>query len=120
MVKWRGWKAVIRDVVIIYIFTGIGGVLIGIVAGSQPPTTALGFANILLGSIGFCLVGCMTDNKRWQHLTIVAVFVWLTSILNAIFLPFSFTHWLFGLVINFIIMAIGGGLSFLFVKPKHG
>lgn len=76
MTQWKGWKAVIRDVIILWIFTGIGGFIIGIVAsGSEIPMVAIGVSNIIFGVVGFCVSGCIARDNRWKHLVIVAVFV---------------------------------------------
>jgi len=120
MTGWKGWKAIVRDVIIIWIITGIGGFVIGIAtAGSRLPILAIAVSNILLGIVGFCISGCMIKDNRWKHLTIVALLVWLTSIVNTIFGPFSLSNWFFGIALLFVMMAIGGGLSFIFVKPVH-
>jgi hypothetical protein len=120
MTEWKGWKAIIRDVVIIWLLTGIGSFIIGIATiGSKMPMVAIALSNIILGVIGFCISGCIIKDNRWKHLIIVAVFVWLTSLFNIIFLQASFSNWLFSIIIIFIMMAVGGGLSFLFVKPNR-
>jgi hypothetical protein len=120
MTKWKGWKAVIRDVIIIWILTGIGGLLIGIAtAGSELPMAAIGISNIILGIVGFCISGCMTEENRWKHLCIVAIFVWLTSIINILIGPFALKNWMFTIFIIFIMMVIGGGISFLIKKTTN-
>ena len=89
MTQWRGPKAVIRDVIIVSIFAGVGGWLIGASAGLLGASLValypiIGLSNIILGTIAFCISGCMIQEDRWKHLAIVAIFVWLTSIVNVI------------------------------------
>ncbi len=120
MTKWKGWKAVIRDIIMILLFTGIGGFVIGVAtAGSKLQLGAIGLSNILLGIIGFCISGCLIADNRWKHLIIVAVFVWLTTIVNIFIGPITFSNWLLSILPTFILMAIGCGLSFLFVRPQQ-
>ena len=120
MTKWKGWKAVVRDVVMLWILTGIGGFIIGVATvGSELPIGAVALSNVILGIIGFCISGCMMAENRWRHLFIVALFVWLTSIVNIFVGPFSFMNWLLGMVVIFIMLAVGGGISFLIVKPRQ-
>ena len=123
MTKWKGWKAVIRDIIMIWILKSIGEIIIDVAsAGSEIPLFApIGFSIIFLVIIGFCISGCLIADNRWKHLIIVAVFVWLTSIVNIFFRPITFTfkNWLLSILITFIMMAIGCGLSFLFVRPRQ-
>ena len=117
---WKGWKAVIRDIIIIWILTGIGGFIIGIAtAGSELPMAAIALSNLLLGIIGFCISGCLIADNRWKHLIIVAVFVWLTSIVNIFIGATTYSNWRLSILFILIMMAIGCGLSFLFVKPRQ-
>ena len=122
MTEWKGWKAVVRDVVIIWLLTAIGGFIIGVTIAMTGRSTvamlAVGLSNIFFGTIGFCISGCMIKDKRWNHLVIVAIFVWLTSIIN-IFLGFaSLIQWLSSIIAIFIMTALGGGLSYIFRKPS--
>ena len=118
MTNLKGWKAVARDVIIIWIFTAIGGFLIGIATtGSKLPMAAIAVSNIILGIVGFCISGCMTEEHRWGHLSSVAIFVWLTSIINVLIGPFSLVNWIMGSIFICIMMGIGGGISFLIKKP---
>ena len=76
----------------------------------------LGIANLLMGSIGFAIVGCLAPGPRWRHLTIVAIGLWLTSIVNVIAFGFPLIQWLFAIVGTFLMMGIGGALSYLFKR----
>lgn len=118
MTKLKGWKAVARDVIMIWLLTGLGGFVIGVAtAGSEIPMEAIGLSNILFGIIAFCIAGCMTSEHRWKHLNIVALFTWITSIINTLFIQISLASWVASIFVIFLMMGIGGGLSFLIVKP---
>lgn len=125
MTEWKGWKAIVRDVVIIWILTAIGGFIIGVATAITGRSTAammaVGVSNIILGTIGFCISGCLIKSKRWNHLVIVAVFLWLTSIINIFFGSSSLLQWFFSIIVILIMMTAGGGLSFIFkrtLKPQ--
>lgn len=122
MTEWKGWKAIVRDVVIIWLLTAIGGFILGVAISitgrSAVAMVAVGLSNIFFGIIGFCISGCMIKDQRWNHLIIVALFVWLTSIINILFRSISLIQWLISIIVILIMMAAGGGLSFIFKKPS--
>ena len=121
MTQWTGTKAIIRDVIIVWILTSIGGFLVGFQAevggGQGAIITALALSNMLLGTIAFCISGCMIQNARWKHLAIVATFCWLTSLVNVIVEFMTIADWISSIVWILIWAGLGGGLSFI-VKPK--
>lgn len=111
------WKAILRDVSIIWGLTAIGGLIIGLAtAGRGFPVLAIAISNILLGTIGFVISGCITKLDRFRHLFNVAIGVWLTSLVNVFFLNFTLGQWFMSLIHILMMMGIGGGISFLFVK----
>jgi nitrate reductase NapE component len=79
---------------------------------------ALAVANILLGTVGFVISGCLAKTRRFQHLWVVVLFVWLTSLVNAFFGAFGFTQWLLSILLIIPMMLAGGGISFLFVRGQ--
>jgi hypothetical protein len=113
----NSWISVARDVAIVLFLTFIGGVIIGVAGGGRDLSmTALAISNLLLGSIGFCIAGCLTRVDRWKHLLVVALIVWLFGLVNVAFFHVNLVQWLFSSIAVLLMMAIGGGLSFLFVK----
>ena len=114
------WGAVIRDVVIIWILTALAGFAIGIT--STPGSNLMlgyAFANLFFGSVGFTISGCMAKVGRWKHLFVVAIGVWIVGLINIIIAPIGIKEWLFGFIFIALMMAIGGGLSYLFAPtPK--
>ena len=110
--------AVARDVAILWVLTLVGGFVAG-VAGAGPGTprfvAALFVSNTLLGIIGFIISGCLVGGRRWKHLFVVALILWLTGLVNMLF-GVTFIQWVFGIVAILIFMGIGGGISYLFRK----
>lgn len=125
MTQWRGPKAVIRDVIIVWIFTFIGGWFIGLTAGQggfaglESLMSIIALSNLILGTIAFCISGCMMQEDRWKHLAIVATFAWLTSIANVIAGWVTLGQWMLSIVWMFVMAGAGGGLSFLINKPNQ-
>tara|TARA_B100000700_G_scaffold40806_1_gene41486 strand:- start:136 stop:510 length:375 start_codon:yes stop_codon:yes gene_type:complete len=121
MTQWTGTKAIIRDVIIVWILTSIGGFLVGfqaeVIGGQGATITALALSNMLLGTTAFCISGCMIQEARWKHLAIVATFCWLTSLVNVIVEFMTIADWISSIVWILIWAGLGGGLSFI-VKPK--
>ncbi|MCX6544005.1 MAG: hypothetical protein NTV05_06270 [Acidobacteria bacterium] len=111
------WLAVVRDVVIIYALTFLGGFVVGVAGGQGPRgAVAIGLSNVLFGIVGFTISGCLARVKRWRHLTAVATVVWLASGANIFFGAGTVLTWILGIMPTGVVMAIGGGLSHLFVR----
>lgn len=113
------WLRVVRDVVIVTIFLAIGGFIIGSTAGIVTKQ-AMVVPSLLLGTLGFCLCGCLIVENRWKHLFIVALGVWLLNCLPQLpSLPFSVLAWVLNVAIIFVPMLIGGTLSLALARtPK--
>jgi len=116
---------VIRDVVIVLVFTFIGGLVIGIAIGSSggpknPSAMALALAvsNILMSTIGFTISGCLARGPRWRHLAIVALGVWAFSLVNVFITGMTFTTWLGAGIFIAVAMGLGGGLSYIFKRSR--
>jgi hypothetical protein len=113
---------ILRDVVIIVMLTFIGGFVIGL-AGT-PPTSSRGMlaiaaSNLLLGTIGFAISGCLAVGNRWRHLGYIALGVWLAGLLNVMFFGFSVAEWFFSVIAVAMMMGIGGAISYLFKKGAN-
>lgn len=118
----RIWH-IVRDVIIVWILTGLGGFIVGfavtVVTGGPPKHTpgyilAIATSNFLLGTVAFTIVGCLTPTARWRYLAIVAAVAWLTSLINVVWFGSKISQWLDGIIFMAVIMGIGGGLSYLF------
>ena len=116
-----GWLRVVRDIIIVTIFFFVGGFIVGFATQGMFTKEAVLVSTLLLGTLGFCLCGCLTIENRWRHLFIVASGVWLINMLWAL-LPkqFSVLVWVLSIFIIFVPMVIGGALSWILVKaPKQ-
>jgi len=111
--------AIARDVVILWVLTFAGGFVVGVatVGGHDPVHRALAIAisNTILSIIGFTIVGSLATQARWKQLFIVAIILWITSLANLAF-GIPLRSWIVGLPFTLILMAVGGGISYLFRK----
>lgn len=107
---------VIRDVLIITALTFIGGFIAGLAAPPNSHTLLFGIvaSNLLLGTLGFIISGCLTPHNRWRHLVCVAIGAWLVGIINVLYFGFSVGFWIGGIIVIAAMMGIGGALSFAF------
>jgi hypothetical protein len=117
--------AVLRDVVIIWVLTFIGGFIVGfaasIASGGQPLDQqklilAAAISNLLLGTVGFTISGCLAPSDRWQHLIIVGIGTWLTGLLNVFLQTITLTQWLASAFFVALIMSVGGLVSYIFKR----
>lgn len=111
----------IRDVVIIVALTSIGSFVIGLVARLGLPLgmVALAASNLLLGTVGFVISGCLAVGNRWRHLAYVAVGVWLAAFTNVLFFGFAIVEWLFGVIAVALMMGLGGAISYVFNRDAR-
>lgn len=110
-----------RDIAIVSFLTAVGGFAVGLAAGQTDRSSAgfvlgLGASNLLLGTVGFVIAGCLARGNRWRHLSYVAVGVWLVGVLNIMIGFSSFGQWLFSAFFVALVMGVGGGLSFAFKR----
>jgi len=108
--------AVIRDVGVLLLLTGIGGFIVGVArpgADIEDLTAAIAVSNILLSTIGFTISGSRTSGKRWKHLFIVAVGLWLSSLINLLF-GISILLWIAAIPMILVVMGVGGATSYIF------
>ncbi|MHB8901221.1 MAG: hypothetical protein ACYC6Y_20930 [Thermoguttaceae bacterium] len=113
------WKALVRDVAVIFFLTFLGGVVIGVAsAGRDLPMAAVGVSNIIFMIVGFTISGCIVKVQRFRHMFHVALAVWLLGAFNILLVPgLGLVQWAAGLVGIMIMMLIGGGISLIFVWP---
>jgi hypothetical protein len=114
------WKAVARDVVIVFILTAIGGFLIGLTGVARTNQAkymlAIAAANFLMGIVAFTIAGSLAPAPRWRHLTIVVVASWVASLINVFVFEVPLLQWIFAIIPLFIMMGIGGSISCLFKR----
>ena len=117
-------KTIVRDVLIIFVLTFIGGFIVGISLGANgikgtSGLIAIGLANILLSAVGFCISGALAKTDRFKHLFKVAIALWLASTINLIWMESNIVQWASSIIPILIAMGIGGGTSYIFASdPK--
>jgi len=113
----REWLRVLRDVAIVYGLTFLGGLIIG-TTNLQGARAVVPWSNLILGVGGFAIAGCLHPVRRWWHLLLVAIGIWLVSLSNVVLYNFSFATWLFSAIITAVVASAGGGLSLIIVKSR--
>ena len=112
---------VLRDVLIVYGLTFLGGCIIGIMFairnGRAPEVRDFGVGiqilEVLLLILGFTISGCLARGNRWVHLSVVALIIWGLGFTNVLYLGQSIAHWIANSFIIAMAMGMGAGLSFL-------
>src|SRR6185503_2734530 len=110
---WRvRWAHVLRDVAMIALLSSLGLIVLGLVQPGKPT----GVFSFIISILGFAISGHLARVNRWQHLTWVALtlYVWFW-IRVWLFGPHP-EHWLAvaaaGIVEFAAIMFFGGKLSY--------
>ncbi|MFH2045032.1 MAG: hypothetical protein ABIK92_07785 [Pseudomonadota bacterium] len=128
ILKLKGWAAVVRDTIMFIVIAIIGFLAVPFIFGPNPSRPVLLIFNILLGVIAFCISGCLIEYNRWKHLNKVAVTlsIIISIVIVITFLtPFRYNFNLISLIVFnilisvaavYIMMALGGSLSFVFAK----
>ena len=117
------WKIVVRDTLIVWCLTVLGGFVVGFAlgvvgaAGSPQIPLVVAVSNFVFGIVGFVIVGALAKTNRFRHLVVIALAAWVTSFLNVLLFAGSIGNWLLALPFIFVVMLIGGGISFLLVRP---
>jgi FtsH-binding integral membrane protein len=107
---------IVRDVIIIWILTSMGGFVIGfalagVLGAKEREVGAYAVSNLLFGTLGFTIAGFLAPSRKWRHLGIVAIGVWFTSLINVMFLGVSVPQWIGGAIFLAIFMGLGGAIS---------
>jgi len=109
---------ILRDILIIFVLTFIGGFVIGLASEPTSPRWILAIpaSNLLLGTVGFVISGCLAVGNRWRHLAYVGLGVWLTGLINVLLFGFSIVLWFFSITFVALIMVLGGAISYVFKR----
>ena len=111
------FRTVVRDVAIIFAFTGFVGIILGVTLGNLEEATAVVVvANPLLLTICLVIVGVRAKGNRWRHLGYVTFGIWLTSLINVASGQSSFSDWFWGIFILACVMGVSGTLSYVFKR----
>jgi hypothetical protein len=116
------WFALIRDVSIVFglvLASSFAAVLIIQAMGGEVTPLIIGLSNIFWGTVGFTISGCLARVQRFKHLFMVAIGLWLLSFVNVAMGLTPLPAWVGGFLLILLMMGMGGGLSYLFVRtPK--
>jgi hypothetical protein len=107
---------IVRDVAIIVALTFVGGFIIGFfgILRTQFGMLAIVISNLVLGTFGFVISGCLARGNRWRHLAYVALGVWLFGLVNVVVMGIGIIPWIFSSIAVAVMMGIGGALSCVF------
>lgn len=112
------WRALVRDICIIFLLTFIGGFLVPFAPTAIKQNPYIGATVIiLLGAIGFCIAGCLTKVDRFKHLGMVFLGAWFSGVINVI-IGQPLSMWLASSVSVAYMAILGGGLSYLVAPPS--
>lgn len=127
----ENFKSILLDALIVYGLTFVCGAIVGALSSSlaSPMTLeklrtpnmiiAIALSNSFASILGFFIVGFRAArNQYWRHLFLVALFVWIASLINVVFFGIPFARWFFGIFAMALFMGIGGGLRLLARSPK--
>ena len=116
------WAALIRDVSIVFglvVASSFAAAQIIQAMGAEVTAGVIGLSNFFWGTVGFTISGCLARVQRFKHLLMVAVGLWLVSFVNVAMGLTPLLTRVAGLLLILLMMGLGGGLSYLFVRtPK--
>jgi hypothetical protein len=111
--------AIVRDVSIVFglvLASSFAAVQIIQGMGEEATPLVIGLSNIFWGTVGFTISGCLARVQRFKHLFMVAVGLWLASFVNVAMGLTPLPAWAAGFLLILLMMGLGGGLSYLFVR----
>lgn len=117
LISWR----VVRDLFIVIGMQAVGIFIVCLYrafAGEPQSNDALGLPCLIFGIVGFAISGSLAAGNRWEHLVKVAIFTTVAyTLLSTSFLnDTSFVRLLMNVAVAFLMMGLGGALSYLFKK----
>ncbi|MBI2030046.1 hypothetical protein HYT05_00315 [Candidatus Kaiserbacteria bacterium] len=110
------WKMVVRDIAIILFLTFLGGFVDGFIGAAT--NSALVWSSFMLGTVGFAYSYYKTSEHRWPHLLVVAMGVWLVSLVNLIFFGSTIQDWFVGIA-GVLIMLLAGSVIGAILSTKR-
>jgi hypothetical protein len=87
--------------------------------GEEVTPIVIGLSNIFWGTVGFTISGCLARVQRFKHLFVVAIGLWLVSFVNVAAGLTPLPVWAVGFLLILVMMGLGGGLSYLFVRTPQ-
>jgi hypothetical protein len=116
------WIAVARDVSIVVglvLASSFAAAQIIQAMGEEVTALVIGLSNFFWGTVGFTISGCLAKTERFKHLFIVAIGLWLVSFVNVVMGLTPVQFWAVGFLLVLLMMGLGGGLSYLFVRTPQ-
>jgi len=114
------WKRVLIDSTIVFlssVVTGfISGLLVAALHLSDQGALIILILNPLAIMAAFAYASARIPEYPWKHLFLVAVVVWLISVIQPLVGAFSYMDWLISIVIIIVLMGIGGAIGRWFVR----
>ena len=111
--------AIARDVSIVFglvLASSFAAAQIIQTMGQEVTPLVIGLSNIFWGTVGFAISGCLAKVQRFKHLFMVAIGLWLVSFVNVVMGLTPVQFWAVGFLLILLMMGLGGGLSYLFVR----
>src|SRR5438067_10287880 len=115
------WRAVVRDAVLIYLLTFLGGFVLGFsgIRVAENPTVYR-LVSSFLSVVALTISACIMKSNRLRHLFLVVVAVWIIASTNIPLGFETFSSW-FGSIVYFAILAlVAWGLSYVFLRLAGG
>lgn len=128
------WRIILRNAAIVIGLTFVGGLVVTIISALLwkvfPSHTLIAVTDLICETLGFFISGSLTRSQRWKYLCLTVIPVWVSDLIRLTFafqiltrirgseaaLTFAITNGILTLPQTFILMLVGGGLSFLLVR----
>jgi hypothetical protein len=115
--------AIARDVTVLFVLVFASSFLaVQLIEamGMEATLDVIGLSSLFWGVVGFTISGCLARDNRWRHLAVVALIFWLVCLVNVVLGMTPVTSWAVGFLLILLMMGLGGGLSYLFVRMPQG
>lgn len=121
------WKAIARDVALLFLFTFVTGFIAGSIESSRgispgaSEESAMRVGLWVLGSttLGFFVIGFWTSEGRLAHFLLVGLFSWLTGLFGVAVAGVPVATWFMSITTYFISCAVGGGLASVLFRVRR-
>ena len=125
----KHWKRILRDIIIIWIFSLFGGFILGLGSGrGETPMEIRGIVNIIFTIISGTIIGYIIRDKivdKFNYITLLGALTAITSIINVYLYDVNYMTIIYGSIVVIFSLWIGLAISSLIirvmksVKPKE-
>jgi hypothetical protein len=117
-------KTIVRDFIIIMGLTGIAGLYTSLAMpgklGTIEHASTARLLTLLLVTMGFTIIACLSPKVRWRQLLIVTALACIVDALYNLLLLTSPSRIFFQNTVHFVItMLVGGVFSYVFTGGGH-